>query len=242
MIVTFTDFSTHGPYLGQLRLVLAAQAPTIPVVDLISDAPRLQPRAAGHLLAALVAELPPGCVVLAIVDPGVGGDREAVILRAGQRWYVGPDNGLLDVVAARGTGCCWWRIDWRPERLSASFHGRDLFAPVAARLAQVAEVPATLGSPVTRSSAHDGGDLAEAIYVDGFGNVVTGIRSSEFPRSARIMAGSRVVCAATTFSAVPTGHAFWYGNSMGLVEIAVNQGSAARALGLQPGAAITVSI
>ncbi len=73
---------------------------------------------------------------MAVVDPGVGGLREAVILVADGRCYVGPDNGLLSVVAQRAAACAYWRITWRPQELSASFHGRDLFAPIAALIAR----------------------------------------------------------------------------------------------------------
>ena len=95
-----------------------------------------QPRLAAYLLAALAVEFPKGSVFLCVVDPGVGGDRLPVVLEADGRWFVGPDNGLLNTVAAQSEHVVWRIITWRPELLSASFHGRDLFAPIAANIAR----------------------------------------------------------------------------------------------------------
>lgn len=237
MIVLFTDFSPRGPYLGQLKAVLHRAAPQVPVVDLMSDAPAFRPHAAGHLLAALVAEFPAQTVFLAVVDPGVGSPQRApAVVRADGRWLVGPDNGLLDVVGARARDCAAWRITWIPRKLSNTFHGRDLFAPVAARLARGETVSMEpMGSPWPAST--DGGaDLAEVIYVDGFGNAMTGLRAAALSPTAVLRAGScESIERARTFAEVPTGGVFWYENAVGLAEIAVNQGSAARALGLEVG-------
>ena len=136
MIFLFTDFGSADLYVGQVKAVLAAQAPRAPVIDLLNDAPPFNIRAGAHLLAALAARIPRGSVTLAVVDPGVGGAREAVAVRADGRWFVGPDNGLISVAAARAGTAQVYAIGWRPRRLSASFHGRDLFAPVAAMLAR----------------------------------------------------------------------------------------------------------
>ena len=94
MIVLFTDFGLEGPYTGQVRAVLYRTAPQVPVVDLFADAPAGKPKPAAYLLAAYGVWFPPGTVLLAVVDPGVGGPRAPVIVEAEGRWYVGPDNGL----------------------------------------------------------------------------------------------------------------------------------------------------
>ncbi len=242
MIALFTDFTACGPYLGQLRAVLLRDAPGVPVVDLMSDAPAFRPRAAAHLLAALVGDFPSGTVFLSVVDPGVGSpNRVPAVVRAGQRWFVGPDNGLLDVVGARAPDGAAWRITWTPRALSNTFHGRDLFAPVAARLARgetVAMEP--MHSPWL--AADDGGhDLAEVIYIDGYGNAMTGLRAAMAGAGMVLEAGSGdPIERARTFADVAAGNVFWYENSVGLVEIAVNQGSAARALGLAVGAPVRI--
>ena len=132
MIVLFTDFGL--PYTGQIKAVLHSHAPGVPVIDLFDEAP--EPMAAAYLLRAYGEDFPPSSVFLSVVDPGVGGPRKPAVVEAGGRWYVGPDNGLFEMVVRHSEDTArWWEITWIPERLSASFHGRDLFAPVAARIA-----------------------------------------------------------------------------------------------------------
>jgi S-adenosylmethionine hydrolase len=247
MILLFTDFGRSGPYLGQMRLSVERHAPGIPMVDLVSDLTPYNPRAAAYLLASLSPEIPPGSVLLGVVDPGVGTDsRKPVVMRAADRWYVGPSNGLFSIVAQQHPPSQVWEITWRPLRLSDSFHGRDLFAPVAAMLARGEEVP---GEPVDVTAIGPQNwpdDLAEIIYIDEFGNAMTGIRAStlETGRSLEVgghQVGAHRVSAARTFGEVAVGEGFWYANSCGLVEIAVNQGSAREEFGLGVGDPVIVS-
>jgi hypothetical protein len=236
MIVLFTDFGADDIYVGQVKAVLMQHAPAgTPILDLLHRAPSLDARAGAHLLAALQAWLPAGSVFLSVIDPGVGSARDAVVLEADGKWYVGPDNGLLSVVAARAGKARTWRIVWRPQALSASFHGRDLFAPVAAWVAGGKLTADKIEETAGLSVEFGAGDLAEVIYIDHYGNVVTALRSGNVSRSAKIEAGSRLLAYARVFAEAPVGGAFWYEDSIGLVEIAVNRGSAADLLGLQVG-------
>lgn len=241
MIALFTDFGAHGPYLGLVRAVLCDAAPGIDVVDLVNDAPRFQPRPAAYLLAALVDHLPASAVVLCVVDPGVGtAHREPLAVRVDDRWLVGPGNGLLSVCAARASRLEALRITWRPPRLSASFHGRDLFAPVAARLARGEAVEA---EPIGRDAVLEPGwpeDLAQVIYLDGYGNAMTGLRAARLDPAQKLAVGREALGSARTFGDVPAGAGFWYENSVGLAEIAVNRGSAAERFGLSIGAPVEV--
>ncbi len=241
MIVLFTDFGLAGPYTGQVKAVLHREAPGVPVIDLFADAPTHDPKAAAYLLASYVGEFPRGTIFLAVVDPGVGGQRRAGVLLADGRWYVGPENGLFELIIRRASAAPrWWHITWRPERLSASFHGRDLFAPVAARLARD-ETPPGREYPVTeivRPGWSD--DLAEIVYIDTFGNALTGVRASTAPDTAELVVSDRRLRWARTFSDVPPGQAFWYENANGLVEVAVNLGRADTALGIGPGSTIYI--
>jgi len=124
--------------------------------------------------------------------------------------------------------------------MSASFHGRDLFAPVAARLG-IGETPAAVAVQAHTLRYPDWpDDLAEIVYVDRYGNAMTGLRGQAAATSARLSIGGKVLAHAETFSAVPRGTAFWYVNSNGLVEIAVNQGRADRELGLAIGATVAI--
>lgn len=231
MIVLFTDFGLQGPYCGQMKAVLHAAAPGLPVIDLFSDLAPFNARAAAYLLPAYAGEFPAGSVFLCVVDPGVGGDRAAVIVEAGGYRFVGPDNGLFAMLARRFPDAAWSRISWRPELLSASFHGRDLFAPVVARLANGQPVETEpYPAPLLFPDWPD--DLPEIVYVDHYGNAVTGLRAGEIAGDAVLTVEGRKLMPARTFSDAKEGEAFWYGNANGLVEIAVNRGSAAELLGL----------
>ncbi|MBB5403050.1 SAM hydrolase/SAM-dependent halogenase family protein [Paraburkholderia youngii] len=241
MLALFTDFGADDIYVGQVRAALLRHAAAgTPIIDVLHTAPNYDPRAGAHLLAALARWYPPDCVFLAVVDPGVGSERDAVVLQADGQRFVGPDNGLLSVVAARAAHTRAWRITWRPAALSASFHGRDLFAPMAAWVSR-GELPSDKLVERTGLSVQlDAGDFAEVIYVDHYGNALTGLRAGTVPRSARLSIADADVEYARVFSDVTAGRAFWYENSIGLVEIAVNRGSAATQLGVRVGDAVQV--
>ena len=235
MLVLFTDFGSNDLYVGQIKAVLAQHAPGLPVIDLLHHAPAFNVMASAHLLAALSARFEPGSVFLSVVDPGVGSARGEVAVEADGRYFVGPDNGLLSVLAARAMQRRFWRIAWRPERLSNTFHGRDLFAPIAAWIARGA-FPTPKLAPLPALEVDFGGeDLGEIIYIDHYGNAMTGLQAELIPRDARLIAAHRHMDFARVFSEAPKGNAFWHENSVGLAEIAINCGSAARELGLEVG-------
>jgi S-adenosylmethionine hydrolase len=240
MIVLFTDFGLHGPYTGQMKAVLHQMAPGIPVIDLFADAPIGRPKPSAYLLAAYATWFPAGTVFLCVVDPGVGGMRQPMILRAHDQWYVGPDNGLFELVQRRARQALNWDIDWKPTRLSASFHGRDHFAPVAAMLARGEPPPGRLRADAAGRRPDWPDDLGEIVYVDHFGNAMTGLRAATLPADARLAACDHVLPRARTFSDLPAGTAFWYENSNGLAEIAVNQGRADQTLGISLGTTVEV--
>jgi S-adenosylmethionine hydrolase len=241
MIVLFSDFGLAGPYTGQVHAVLQHCAPAVPVIQLFADAPAGQPKPSAYLLAAYATWFPAGSVFLCVVDPGVGSTRRGLIAEAAGRRYVGPDNGLLELVLRRApAGARCWEITWRPAVLSASFHGRDLFAPVAARLARH-EPSGAMGreiAPPTQPDWPD--DLAEIVYIDHYGNAMTGLRGSGAPESARLVAGGHAVGHAPVFASMPPGAPFWYVNANGLIEIAINGGRADRLLGLAVGSPVAL--
>src|SRR3984957_18757477 len=162
MIVLFTDFGLAGPYTGQVTAVLRQGAPEVPIVPLFADAPSERPKPAAYLLAAYGAWFPAGTVLLCVVDPGVGSERRAVVVEAEGRVYVGPDNGLFDIVMRRAPDSRLGEIIWHPGPLSPSFHGRHLFPPVAAWLA-IGEPVADLAQPAVDEQGSRGwpDDLAE---------------------------------------------------------------------------------
>jgi S-adenosyl-L-methionine hydrolase (adenosine-forming) len=241
MIVLFTDFGASGPYLGQVKAVLYRDAPGVPVIDLFADAPASMPKRAAYLLAAYSTWFPPGDVFLCVVDPGVGGSRAAVLVEADGRLYVGPDNGLFELIVRRALSFHSWEIVWRPSTLSSSFHGRDLFAPMAALAARSALPADHLHTGELTRFAEWPDELSEIVYIDHYGNAMTGMRASTLPEMACLSVAGRWLPWAQTFADVPVGQGFWYANANGLAEVAVNGGRAAADLGLVPGSPVRLA-
>lgn len=241
LIALYTDFGAAGPYTGQMKASIYRDLPQAVIIDLMADAPVHNPRAAAYLLAALAQAFPVGTVFVGVVDPGVGNpQRRPAVVKADGRWFVGPDNGLFNVAAMHSRALAWWDITWQPPHLSASFHGRDLFAPVAARIAGGQPPPGEVRDPQDRLLRDWPADLAEIIYLDHFGNAMTGLRAATVSDQRRLRVRDRELCHARTFSAVPVGETFWHVNANGLVEIAVNRGRADAVLGLTPGEPVQI--
>jgi len=238
IVALFTDFGFFGPYVGQIKSVFSQLAPQIRVIDVMHDAPKYDPVSSAYLLAALASEFPADAVFLCVVDPGVGGERRPIALSLGMRWFVGPDNGLFNVLAAQATtgkDVCWWNIDWQPPRQSTSFHGRDLFAPIAAMLANGDDVPLVPVSPEEHTTQRWPADLCKIVYIDHYGNAITGLRGYNIKTHKLLFIKGHEIAWAKTFSDVKPGQAFWYNNSNNLVEIAVNQGDAITRFNLRVG-------
>lgn len=235
MIVLFTDYGVSDPYSGLMKAAILAHAPNASIVDLTHCVSDFNVLAGAHLLAAMSSGIQLGSVCIAIVDPGVGSERDAVVMLADEKWYVAPDNGLLSVIAGRSNKVELWRIDWRPENLSVSFHGRDLFAPIGA-LIEMGIFPHDKLSDIAQLQVRlNCNDLPEVIYIDHFGNIMTGIRSAQILKSTVFRIGGRPISYARVFSNALPDQPFWYENSLGLVEFALNGVNAAQLLGAQVG-------
>lgn len=242
----FTDFGPGSPYMGLMHAALARhsrlllpQAPVPRSIELCSDVAPFAARHAAYLLAALVTHIEEDAVVVAVVDPGVGTARAGVVLETSGRTFVGPDNGLLARCTAADPSARWYQLE-QPEVLSATFHGRDWFTPVATCLVHGLEPSRQLCA----ASAIHGIDwpeqLAEVMYIDGYGNVMTGLSAHGLGRQVLVQAGGRRLAWAHTFGKSSGQHAFWYANSLGLVELAVNRGRADQQLGLAVGDAVAL--
>jgi S-adenosylmethionine hydrolase len=239
LIYLFSDFGWAGPYVGEMKAVLARDLPSVGLIDLMHDAPAFNPKASAYLLAALSEQFKPGDICLGVIDPGVGDkDRRALIVDADGVQFVGPDNGLFAVLAHRAKQVDCRNVLWQPERLSASFHGRDLFAPTVSRLHRQQEIESD--TIFVRSMVGDDypDQLAEIIYLDHYGNAVTGLSAARYSDLTIVTVRGRQIPYARTFSAATTGELFWYKNSMGLIEVAANQASAQALLGLSVGTAV----
>jgi S-adenosylmethionine hydrolase len=235
----FTDFGLHGPYTGQMKAALYQLAPGILAVDLFADAPMGNPKASACLLAAYAAWFPAGTIFLCVVDRGVGGTRPAIVLEA--------DAGAT---SAPAMACLSWSSAVRQRRaVGTSTGGRSASRPAfTGATSSHRSQPCWRGEPPPGQPRVDDADrradwpddLCEIVYVDHFGNAMTGLRAAMPPPNARLASAGRVVERERTFSDRPPGSAFWYENSNGLAEIAVNQGRADRDLGLATGTPVEI--
>jgi S-adenosylmethionine hydrolase len=244
--ITFlSDYGLADDFVGVCHGVIAGICPEATVIDLTHGISRGDVRAGALILSGGLRYLPRG-VHLAVVDPGVGSERRGVALRlADGRLLVGPDNGLLSLAADAGGGVVE-AVDigaspFALQPVSATFHGRDIFAPVAARLAGGAAL-ADAGAPVDpgalvtlelpRAHVVDGFLVAHVVYVDRFGNVQLDVEEPEFePGRAFEVAGERARYL-RTFADAGTGELFLYEDSSRRLAVAVNRGDAAARLGV----------
>ncbi|MQA83775.1 MAG: hypothetical protein GEV03_03835 [Streptosporangiales bacterium] len=261
--ITFlTDYGLEDGFVASCHGVMVRLAPGIPIIDITHLVPPGDVRRGAAVLAQTVPYLPSG-VHVAVVDPGVGTARRAVAVEAGDHVFVGPDNGLLSwAVRAVGGARRSHRLEARElwiHPVSHTFHGRDMFAPVAARLAgglDLAEVgPAipvddltSLPEPVSRM--RDGYAEGEVLSADRFGNVQLSVRASQLSElgvnsgdtlAVDLARRTLTVPFRETFAAVSPGELVAYVDSAGFVAIAVNSGNAAQRLGLPPGAQVRLA-
>jgi S-adenosylmethionine hydrolase len=260
-VITFlSDYGLSDDFVGVCHGVIAGICPDARVIDLTHGVPRGDVRAGGLILSGALRYLPVG-VHLAVVDPGVGGDRRAVALRlADGRVLVGPDNGLLSLAGPAVEAVDIGRSRFALQPVSATFHGRDIFAPVAARLAGGAGLFAAgepidpaglvaLSLPVAR--VEDGALLAHAVYLDRFGNLQLDASPEEVV-ACGLGPGHRLAVGVRgeswpgvygrTFADVPAGELLVYEDAYGRLAVAVNQGSAVQRLGVSVGDELRIGL
>ena len=242
MIYLFTDFGYQGPYIGEVQAILNRKLTHQQVTNLMHDAPKYNPKASAYLLAALSKRFEYGDICMAVVDPGVGDpDRRPVIVEVDGVIYIGPDNGLLSIAARQGENIACSEVTWRPENMSVTFHGRDLFAPLVVKMALRERFKSVSFSANNLVGADWPEYLEEIIFFDHYGNSVTGIAEGMIEHTDTISVRDRKIPFAESFFQVKPLQVFWFINSMGLVEIAVNQGSAAEQLGLSVGDEVKIN-
>lgn len=245
LITLLTDFGTSDPYVGEIKGVLASLAPSASLVDLTHHIAPGDLRAAAYILGRVWRRFPPGTIHLVVVDPGVGTARAALATGFDGHFFVGPDNGVLTPVLPPDGE--------RPVALptpvdaAPTFHGRDLFAPAAAALAEgraLLSLGARLGRAPERlipaEPHHEGKSLVgEIVYVDRFGNLITNLTPETAPDYATFeVEDTDLGPLRRTFGDVPTGGLLAYLGSGGAVEIGVRDGSAARRLGIGVGGTV----
>lgn len=256
VITITTDFGHQGPFVGVMKGVILSRHPEAKIVDLTHEIVVHWPAEAGFWLARAFSYFPPGTVHVAVVDPGVGTSRDIVAVSAGGQVFLAPDNGLLAPVVAGNRDASIVRVGTAQmarlgiHHVSATFHGRDIFAPLAAELAAGRCTPSELGETVSSlvpawvdDPTVDGhGVSGVVITVDNFGNLITNIDAAHLKRFAapQVHTGAHSFRLGRTYGDVKPGEYMALVNSFGVIEIARAQQSAAEGLGLGRGAPVTV--
>ena len=257
VITITTDFGHRGAFTGTMKGVILSRFPAARIVDLIHDIPAQWPPEAGFWVAHAYRYFPRGTVHLAIVDPGVGTDRDILIVEYDGHWFMAPDNGLLAHLLDRAESAAVFMLDMaalprlRIGTPSRTFHGRDVFAPVAAELAAGRTTPVAIG----RASSDwvpgwlDDPDVSPGrvagivVSIDTFGNLISNI-------DERLLAGldepvvhiaGRDLAVRETYGQVGPGEFLALVNSFGVLEVARAEGNAAESLGVERGAPVTVT-
>ena len=255
VITLTTDFGTHDWFVGTLKGVIAGIAPRANIIDLSHDLPPGDIRGGAFALAASCRFFPKGTVHVAIVDPGVGSRRKAIAVQTAKWVFVGPDNGVLSWALAKEKIAAIHALeneDCFLQPVSQTFHGRDVFAPVAAQLSR--GVPIKRFGPALKDFVRldwpeprrqRGGIEGEVVYIDRFGNAITNLESglllgSDWA-SCEVYAKRRRICPLRTFyQGVAPKTPVAVAGSSGFLEIAVNGGSAQKLLGVRIGARVVL--
>lgn len=253
IITLTTDFGARDWFVGTMKGVILRIHSRATIVDLTHEIPPGDIRAGAFVLAAAAHFFPKGTVHVAVVDPGVGGARKAIAVQTANGFFVGPDNGVLSWALAREKIKSIRRLEndryfLRP--VSRTFHGRDIFAPVAAHLSRGVSIeklgPARkdfIRLPWPKPRVAPGSIEGEVIYIDRFGNGITNLANASVSprRGHEVWIGRRRLGAVKLFyQSVPAGQAVVVPGSSGFLEIAVHGGSAADELGLVPGARVNL--
>ena len=257
LLTLTTDFGLDDAYVAAMKGVALSIEPTLRLVDLSHGIGPQDVMGAAFVLREAAPLFPPGTVHLAVVDPGVGTERRALALRIGDQYFVGPDNGLfsllLDGVQPEAAVVLDRPTFWRTPDPSATFHGRDIFAPAAAHLASGRSL-AEIGSPTeeikrlhwVQPLADDQGIRGWVVHIDRFGNAITNIPAAllaehQKARNAKCYVGSMILPGVhRTYADVETGEPVVLVGSSGYLEVGVRDGHAADLLSIQSGGAVNV--
>lgn len=257
VITLTTDFGHKGPFVAVMRGVILARAPDARVIDLTHEIHVHWPAEAGFWLSRAYGYFPSGTVHVAVVDPGVGTNRDILAAECGGHVFLAPDNGLLAQLLEAAADARVFRLDddWRqrqdwPEP-SHTFHGRDIFAPLAADIASARVAPADIGPQTTDivpsllepAAAHGGEVRGTVVTIDHFGNLITNIDGSLLAdlQSPRVQAAGHSLPLLDTYGQTKPGDFLALVNSFGVLELACAEGNAADRLGLGRGAPVVVS-
>ncbi len=258
IIALTTDFGVRDGFVGMMKGVMLGINPDARIVDLIHEIPPQDITAAAFLVGVAWPYFPAGTTHLVVVDPGVGSGRRALAIQCGEQYFVAPDNGVLSELfnafpKSRAYELANW--DFFLDKVSRTFHGRDLFAPVTAHISKglpLNELGPVIDDPVrldySRAARTTDGIEGEIRYIDHFGNCMTNI-AEEFFNDAMIDEASyfvrcrrqKLALGTEAYADAEPGDPLAIFNSFGVLEIAVNQGSAADRLKLRVGDKVTIT-
>jgi hypothetical protein len=255
LVTLTTDFGLSDHYVGVMKGVILGICPRAQIVDISHKVKPFQIAEAAYLIAQAYREFPKKTVHVVVVDPGVGTSRRPILMEAAGQFFVAPDNGALAMVYAREK--CKVRAisndKYFRQPVSATFHGRDIFAPVAAhvaagerpsRMGRIIEDYLRLGFEKPRRTGERTW-TGQVLHIDRFGNVVTSFRATDFPdlgNFSLILGSHRVSMMARNYAQFGPGELFAIEGSSGYLEISVNQGSAAERIGCQSGAVVEMRV
>lgn len=249
LITLTTDFGLADSYVGAMKGVILGIDSTATIVDISHDIAPQDVQEAAYVIYTAYPYFPPDTIHVVVVDPGVGSRRRVIALRAAQACFVAPDNGVLSYVLAREgmkEAVSLTHSRYHRPTVSHTFHGRDIFAPVAAHLARgvpLAELGEPLAEIVTFSLPQpqvlpDGEVIGHVLHVDRFGNLILDVREGDFILGEGLVlevAGRHIRGLRRTFTDVPAGELVAYVGSSGHLEIALREGNAAQSLGMERG-------
>ncbi len=265
VIALITDFGLADVYVGVMKGVILSINPAARIVDITHSIPRHDVRAASHALLASYRFFPEGSIIVVVVDPGVGGERRILCAKSEGRYFLAPDNGVLGaILSERGYDSLVTveREDLRLVPVSLTFHGRDIFAPVAAHLSKGVDIGA-LGAPITdfarvempEARFESGRVMTEIRWVDSFGNIVTNVAASTVRDVIGGWAGMIVEVSGgeekagrdvvrlplvEAYEMVPPGSLLAVVGSSGFLEISVREGSAGDRLNVTVGDSLLI--
>jgi hypothetical protein len=239
IITLTTDFGLQDHYVGAMKGVILSRCPEAHLVDITHDIPPFSLYAGAYAVDQAAPFFPPGTIHVVVVDPGVGTDRKPLLVEFQEQFFIAPDNGVLSLALVRTGSSTAREITnrdlWLPHP-SSTFHGRDIFAPVAAALASGTARPENVGPLVeniqrlpglTPVELERGAWQGKILSVDRFGNVITNFRPPAGSFSLNV--GQHVITEfRPSFGAAAPGLVFAYSGSSGYLEIAMNQGNAAQ--------------
>ena len=250
LVALFTDFGPSDPYVAQLKGSIKTIAPSAELLDLSHSNAAFDISTASYLLSKSTRTLPPGSIIIAVVDPGVGSSRAGLAVRTqAGRIYLAPDNGILTEVLAREGLADARTLPIATELIASTFHARDLFGPAAARLVNSesfeslgAKAEKILRLPRNTATVMPNQAKGQVLYIDHYGNILTNIPGSELSKlkvgqllTVTIKGKSLSLPFLRTYAEAPADRPFALINSDGEFEIAINQGNAARDLGIKVG-------